>query len=152
MLVWLSIAAAGTVAFLCWNLYRRFAADRLEKFITDRRGTSRMVSAAEFADGNRHMQIALALTNSDLFYENADMQASLDLRFVRDVEYDVRLATGQPVTAGKVLRIRSFSQVFEFVIPDDLVTRWQTALPPRRRNDVLPVNELAVATAAASLS
>jgi hypothetical protein len=150
MLVWLSIAAAGVVAFLCWNLYRRFAVDRLEKFIDGRRATSRMVSAAEFADGSRHLQVALALTNSDLFYENADMQGSLDLRFVREVEYDVGLATGQPVTSGKVLRIRSFSQVFEFVIADDLIPRWQTALPPRRRNEAPSVSELAMRTVSAT--
>jgi hypothetical protein len=107
-----------------------------------------MVSAAEFADGSRHLQIALAVTNWDLFYENADMQGSLDLRFVRDVEYDVSLATGQPVVKGKVLRIRCFSQVFEFVIADDLVTRWQTALPPRRRSESLPaVQELVTPSA-----
>lgn len=65
MLVWLSIAAAGVVVFLCRNLDRRFASDRLEHFIADRRGTSRLASAAEFADGNRHLQIALAVTKSD---------------------------------------------------------------------------------------
>jgi hypothetical protein len=149
MLVWLSIAAAAVVVFLCWNLYHRFAVDRIEKLIDGRRATSRMVSAAEFADGSRHLQIALALTNSDLFYENADTQASLDLRFVREVEYDVSLATGQPVTGGKVLRIRCFSQVFEFVIADDVVSRWQIALPPRR-NEPLPVQGLALSTASAT--
>jgi len=150
MLVWLSIAAAGVAAFLCWNLYRRFAVDRLEKFIAVRRPTSRMVSAAEFADGNRHLQVALAVTSSDLFYENADMQASIDLRFIREIEYDVSLSTGQPVPSGKVLRIRSSSQVFEFVIADNLVLRWQTALPPRGRNESIPVGDLAMRTASAT--
>jgi hypothetical protein len=107
MLVWLSIAAVVIVVLLFWNLYRRFAVDRFERFLDSRRATSRMVSAAEFVDGSRHLQIALALTNSDLFYENADMRASLDLRFVREIEYDASLATGQPVTSGRVLRIRA---------------------------------------------
>ena len=150
MLVWVSIAAVGVLVFLCWNLNRRFAVDRLEKLIDGRRASSRMVSAAELADGNRHMQIALALTSSDLFYENADLEGSLDLRFVREIEYDVSLATGQPVIKGKVLRIRSFSQVFEFVIADALVTRWQAALPPMRRTQSVAINELAMRTASAT--
>jgi hypothetical protein len=149
MLVWLSIAAAAVVVFLCWNLYRRFGVDRVEKFINGRRATSRMVSAAEFVDGSRHLQVALAVTNSDLFYENADMQASLDLRFIREIEYDVRLGTGHSVAGAKVLRLRSASQVFEFVIADACVTRWQTALPPRGRNESLPAADLAMRPASA---
>ena len=132
MLFWLSFAAVVVVAFLCWNLYRRFGADRIEALTNKRRPTSRIVSSGEFVDGNRHLKVALALTNTDLYYENGDMQASLDLRWVREIEYDTRLATGHPVTDGKVLRIRCFSQVFEFVLPNDVVPRWHMMLPPRR--------------------
>ena len=142
MLVWLSIAALGGVVFLCWNLYRRFVASRIGVLLERRRPTSRMVSEGEFVDGNRHLQVALALTTTDLFYENADMQASLDLRWAREIEYDTTLATGQEVTGGKVLRIRCFSQVFEFVLPNDVVARWHMMLPPRQQAE-LPIGELA---------
>jgi hypothetical protein len=59
------------------------------------------------------------------------MQASLDLDFVREIEYDTELATGSAVPGGKVLRLRSDSQTFEFVVPNDTVARWHMMLPPR---------------------
>lgn len=149
MLVWLSVAAVAVVVFLCWNLGRRFAASRVDALMEKRRATSRMVSGGEFVDGNRHLKVALALTSSDLFYENGDMEGSLDLRWVRDVEYDTSLVTGQAVSGGKVLRIRSFSQVFEFVIPEEAVTRWHTMLPPRQQRSFAPETELTSSAAAA---
>lgn len=142
MLLSLSIIAVAVVAFLCWNLSRRMAADRIQALVERRRSSSRMVSDGEFVDGNRRLKVALALTNSDLFYENADMEASLDLRSVREIEYDTGMATGQAIAGGEVLRIRSFSQVFEFVLPHDAAARWHAMLPPRQREEPT-ANELA---------
>lgn len=144
MMFWLSIAAAGVIAVLCWTLYRHVGATRLEALLAKLRLTSRMVSSGEFVDGSRHLKVALALTNTDLIYENADMHASLDLRWVREVEYDTRLATGHPITGGKVLRIRCSSQVFEFVLPNDVVPRWNTMLVPAR--GMMPLDETTLAT------
>ena len=45
------------------------------------------------------------VTKSTLFYENNDMEASVDLQWVSEVEYDDGLATGAPVKGGKVLRL-----------------------------------------------
>ncbi len=132
MLTWLSIVALVAVAFLGWNLYRRFGADRIAELNERRRTTSRMVSRGEFVDGNRHLEVALALTATTFFYENAAMQASLDLQWVREIEYDTELATGSLPPTGRVLRLRSTSQTFEFVIPSDVVARWYMMLPPRR--------------------
>lgn len=143
MVIWFSVIAAGMVLFLAWNLLRRFGASRIEALADKRRPTSRMVSSGEFVDGNRRVKVALALTSTDLFYENADMESSLDLRWVRDIEYDTRLATGHAVAGGKVLRIRCFSQVFEFVLPDDSVVRWHMMLPARRREEPLAGSALA---------
>jgi hypothetical protein len=114
-----------------WNLYGRFGSDRLSEITERRRGTSRMVSRGEFVDGSRHLAVALAMDQSTFFYENADMQASLDLEFVREIEYDTELATGTAIESGKVLRMRSGSQMFEFVLPQDVVPRWHMMLPPR---------------------
>jgi hypothetical protein len=132
MMTYLSIAAVVVVAILGWNLYRRLGTDRIAKFNDKRRAGSRMVSPGEFVDGNRHLPVALAVTQSMFFYENSDMEASLDLQWVREIEYDTQLATGATVDGGKVLRLRCFSQVFEFVIPNDVVARWHLMLPPRR--------------------
>lgn len=131
-MIWLSIVAIFVALFLFWNLYRRFGADRILAFNEKRRASSRLVGRGELVDGNRHLAVALAVTSSTFFYENADMQASIDLQWVREIEYDNELSTGTLVEGGKVLRLRSNSQTFEFVLPTDMVARWHMMLPPRR--------------------
>jgi len=131
MMTWWTMAAIVAVALLGLNLYRRFGTDRIAVFNDRRRAESKIVSRGEFVDGNRHLDVALALTQSTLYYENADMQASIDLDWVREVEYDTELATGLAIEDGRVLRLRSQSQMFEFVLPRELVTRWHLLLPPR---------------------
>jgi hypothetical protein len=132
MMLWLALIAVIAVGFLGWNLYRRFGSDRILAFNEKRRGSSRMVGRGELVDGNRHLQVALAVTQSTFFYENADMEASIDLDWVREIEYDTELSTGTTPAAGKVLRLRSNSQTFEFVLPEEMVARWHMMLPPRR--------------------
>jgi len=131
MMIWLTIAALIAVAALGLNLYRRIGSDRIGNFNERRRASSRMVSRGEFVDGNRHLAVALAVTESTFFYENSDMQASLDLQWVREIEYDTELGTGLVVNGGKVLRMRTSGQTFEFVLPNDVVPRWHMMLPPR---------------------
>jgi hypothetical protein len=132
MMSWLLLGAVVVVGILGWNLYRRFGADRIRLLNDKRRPNSRIVSRGEFVDGNRHLDVALAVTQSTFFYENADMQASLDLDWIREIEYDTELSTGTTPATGKVLRLRSKSQTFEFVLPNDVVARWHMMLPPRR--------------------
>ena len=132
MLPLLVLVAVVVVGFLGWILYRRFGADRIQALNDKRRAASRIVSRGEFVDGNRHLDVALAVTQSTFFYENADMQASLDLDWIREIEYDTELSTGTTPATGKVLRLRSRSQTFEFVLPNDVVPRWHMMLPPRR--------------------
>jgi hypothetical protein len=134
MWVWSSIATAIAVGFLGWILVRRFGVGRLEPFNEQRRATSRMVGRGELVDGNRHIQVALAVTQSTFFYENRDMKASVDLHWVREIEYDTELVTGTTPPSGKVLRLRTSSQTFEFVLPAGTVARWHMMLPPRRPN------------------
>ncbi len=125
----LAVAAAIAVVALIINLYHRFGSDRISVLSEKRRATSRLVSRGEFFDGNRHQPVALALTDSALYYENAELQAWLDLRRVREVQYDTCLSTGQSFDHGQVLRLRGDSQTFEFIVPDDQVTRWHSLLP-----------------------
>lgn len=131
-MVWISLGAALIAAFLAWNLYTRFGADRIEAFNEKRRGTSRIVGRGEFIDGNRHLDVALAMTDSTFFYENADMEGAIDLQWVREVEYDSELATGRAIEQGQVLRLRCYSQTFEFVLANDVARRWTAMLPARR--------------------
>jgi hypothetical protein len=135
MVTLLSMAVLVALAALGWNLYGRMGRSRIAALNDRRRTASRLVSTGTLVDGNRHLPVALALTQSTFFYENSDLEGSLDLEFVREVEYDTELATGLAIASGKVLRLRSDSQTFEFVLPADAVTLWQTMLPPRGSTD-----------------
>jgi hypothetical protein len=133
MMVGLSLIAVVAVALLAKNLFSRFGSDRIAAFNDQRRATSRMVSPGDLVDGNRRVAMALAVSQSTFFYENSETQGSLDLDWVREIEYDNELATGAAVEGGRVLRLRSHSQTFEFILPHDVVARWHMMLPPRRR-------------------
>ena len=63
------------------------------------------------------------------------MQASLDLKWIEEIEYRDELSTGQAVTHGKVMGLRCVSQGFEFILPQDTVRTWQSALPSHRMAD-----------------
>lgn len=147
-MVWITIAALLITAFLAWNLYKRFGADRISALIEKRRATSKLVTTGEFVDGNRHLQVALALTQTTLYYENADMEGSIDLHWVREIDYDNELATGTAPPSGTVLRLRSHSQTFEFVIPADVVPKWHMMLPPRREAEKAAIHPGPVAVSA----
>jgi hypothetical protein len=132
-----SVLAAIVVLFLAWNLYRRFAADHVQVFLDRHRAASRFASRGVLFDGNRHIDVALSLDQNTFFYENRGMQASIDLQWVREVEYDTKLITGAPTAGKKVLRLRSPSQVFEFLLDENVAQKWHLILPQRSRPDVV---------------
>ncbi len=132
MLTWFSIGAVVVVALLARSLFSRFGSDRIAGFMEQRRSASRMVGRGVFVDGNRRLPVAMALTPTTLFYENSDLQAYVELQWVREIEYDTELATGSVVGGSKVMRLRSNSQTFEFIIPNETVPRWHMNLPARR--------------------
>ncbi len=129
--MWFLVLGAA-VALLLTALFKRLASDRIEAFSASRRGSAQLVSRGELVDGRRHLTVALALTESSFIYENSDMEASLDRKWIQEVEYENELSTGQPVGEGKVLRLRCYSKSFEFVLPRDVVREWQSILPPHR--------------------
>jgi hypothetical protein len=149
MLTWLSIAAAGLVLLLCRDLVRRLRTDRIDALAEKRRAGSLVVSRGEFVDGNRRIAVAMALTKRTLFYENDDLEASLELHWVGEVEYDTRLGTGTSIEEGEVLRLRCYSQGFEFILPADAVMRWQTVLPAHRAMPDAAGKEIALQVATA---
>ena len=126
------LVAAVVAAVVITLLFRRRAKEQLDTFTERRRGSAQMVGQGELVDGNRHMQVALALTDSAFIYENTDIEAFLERKWIQEVEWENELSTGQSIGAGKVLRLRCFSRTFEFVIPPEAVGQWQTALPPQQ--------------------
>jgi len=134
MLTWLTIGIAlAAVVYLGRNLARRFASDRIQQLMDRRRASSRLISRGELIDGSRHLPVALALDAATLYYESADLQASLDLQWIEEVEYDGDVVTGHSIGAGRILTLRCYSQAFEFLIPVDALPRWQEVLPAHRR-------------------
>jgi hypothetical protein len=131
MLTWLSLAAAAAVLFLCRSLMRRFGADTIQALMEKRRDGSLMVTRGDFVDGDRRTDVAMALTKRTLFYENQDMEASLDLHWVSEVEYDNCVRTGGSSGDARVLRLRCYSRCFEFIVPAQALPGWQEMLPAR---------------------
>jgi hypothetical protein len=105
--------------------------DLVEEYVKRRSAGSRVCSRADLVEGIERIPVALALTDDTIYYENPDLQASLELRRIDEVEYDDETATGHGVT-GKALRLRSHGHTFEFVLDSETARKWEMALPPHR--------------------
>ena len=126
------LVALVAVAVLMSMLRKRTIADGVAVYSDRRRDSSRLVSAGEYVDGSRRLPVALALTDLSFYYENSDMQASLERQWIHEVEYDDELTTGQSIGDDTVLRLRCFSQKFEFLLAPATVGQWKEALPPHQ--------------------
>jgi hypothetical protein len=126
-----TIAGLAVLAALIWILMQMRSKDLLEEKMARRRTSSRLVSRADLVEGMERIPVALALTNEAIFYENPDIDASLDLKQIEEVEYDNETATGQ-VLDGNALRLRSHGHTFEFVLDPDSTGKWRAMLPARR--------------------
>jgi hypothetical protein len=120
------------VAVLAVVYLKLRAKDTIDAALAKHRGSSKLVSRAEYVEGAEKIPVALALTDSSFFYENADLEASFDLDRLDEIEYDDDLATGAKLHAGcGVLRLRSHGATFEFVLEKGDCAKWEAALPRR---------------------
>jgi hypothetical protein len=127
-----TVAGIVALAILIWLFIRARSSDQIEEFLAKRRANSKIATRAEFVEGLERMPVALALSDAGLSYENHDLQASLDLNRLEEVEYDDELVTGKEIEDAKVLRIRSHGQTFEFILDKGTADRWIAALPAKR--------------------
>jgi hypothetical protein len=127
----LTIAGLVVLAVLIWFFIRTRSRDLIEEKMAKRRTSARLVSRADFIEGRDRIPVSLALTNESICYENPDLDASLDLQQIDEVEYDDETSTGQ-VLDGKALRLRAHGHTFEFVLDPDSTGKWKAILPPRR--------------------
>ncbi|MFA6955137.1 MAG: hypothetical protein WC538_04610 [Thermoanaerobaculia bacterium] len=134
---WMLFIELPLIAILVWLLAKVHAAGLLSDLVNGRRASSRIVGRGELIDGSRHIPVALALSDSTFFYENDDMKASLGLQYIREVGYESESSSGSSVEGGKILRFRCLSQMFEFLIRDDEVARWEAVLPARRDEELV---------------
>lgn len=116
---------------LIWLFLKTRSKDLLDEKMERRRASARLVSRADLLEGRERIPVALALTNDAICYENPDIDASLDLLQIDEIEYDDETATGQ-VLDGKALRLRSHGHTFEFVLDPDATGKWKAMLPARR--------------------
>jgi hypothetical protein len=128
-----TMTAAGVVvlAILIWIYFRLRSKDHVEQVLAKHRASARVCSRACLLEGMEQIPVALALTAESINYENRDLQASIDLSVIEEVEYDDETATGHTM-AGKVLRLRAHNHVFEFTLDLAAAKQWETALPARR--------------------
>ncbi|SRR6266508_841167 len=125
----LTVVGIVVLAALVWVLLRMRLRDHLDELMAKRRGNCRIVSRADFVEGLERIPVALALTDDAIHYENPDLQATMELRHIEEVEYDDETATGQTVV-GKALRLRSHGHTFEFIMDAATAKQWVPLLPP----------------------
>lgn len=118
------------VALIWFFVYLR-GKDRVEEVLSKHRGSARVCSRACLLEGMEEIPVALVLTADTIYYENSDLQASIELPLIEEIEYDDETATGHTVP-GKVLRLRAHNHVFEFTLDLPSAKQWEAALPARR--------------------
>jgi hypothetical protein len=133
----MTAVGAAVLLFLVWLFAKTRSKDRLDGMMKQRASGSRLVTRAEYVESLAHIPVSLALSDSTIFYENGDMQASIDLDRVDEIEYDDELATGQAIAHGKALRLRSHGHTFEFLIDAASAQKWSTILPPKHFDDAI---------------
>src|ERR1051325_7839528 len=123
------VGAVVLVALLVIFLRVR-AQDQLEAIINQKKSSSRLVTRAQFVEGLERIPVALSLASDAVNYENPDLQASLSLDVIDEIEYDDETATGHTVV-GKTLRLRSHGHTFEFILDSATARQWSELLAPR---------------------
>lgn len=131
----ITVVGLAVVIILFVVLRKRHSQDVVDKMLAKRKASSRMTGRADFVQGLLRLPVALALTETQFFYENADFQGQFELGRIDEIEYDDELATGKAVQDGRVLRLRSHGQTFEFVVPRAEAESWSSAMPVRRLSD-----------------
>ena len=89
---------------------------------------STLSSPAKLIDGAQDIPVALSLRAGRVRFENADIDASIDVRDIDEIEYGSDLMTGG-IADRAVLRLHSHGRAFEFVLDVAAAERWCRQLP-----------------------
>lgn len=127
-------ALAAVIALTLWYLRSR-QQDQFGLLIAKRRATATIVSPAHLIDGSNHIPVALALEKQQISYENSDLDATLDLDQIDEVEYGSDLVNGGTANKGSVLRLRAHGRAIEFLLDTVSAEQWSLRLPPHRMNE-----------------
>lgn len=116
-------------------LYLKFRSNDVLQEILKKRAGAKVSAVGSFVEGAGQVPVAVSLTDSSFFYENGDMEARLDLERVDEVEYDDELSTAREVKEGRVMRLRSHGQTFEFIFDEKTAERFSSFLPPHKMGE-----------------
>src|ERR1043166_6798265 len=75
----LTVVGLVALAVLVWVFVRMRAKDHIEEVMAKRRGSCKLVSRADFLEGLEKIPVSLAPSDDSLYYENLDLQATLEL-------------------------------------------------------------------------
>ena len=132
----ITVVGLVVLAGLVWLFLRTRQQDLIADILAKRKGSSKLVARAEYVEGMQKFQVALSLTDTAIYYQNPDLDASFDLKDIEEVEYDDELATGRAVTHGcRALRLRSHGHTFEFILQPADCQQWMAALPAHHADE-----------------
>ncbi len=131
MNILLIITTALVLVALSFWYARLRASDRILAIMTRRGPISILASRAQLIDGPNHIPVVLSLGDSQIAYENADLDATIDMGQIDEVEYGSDLVTGG-IADGAILRLRAHGRAFEFVLESAAASLWSSRLPPHR--------------------
>ena len=132
----ITVVGLVVLAGLVWLFMRTRQQDLIADIMAKRKGSSKLVARAEYNEGMQKFPVALSLTDTAIYYQNPDMDASFELKDIEEIEYDDELATGRSVPHGcRALRLRSHGHTFEFILQPADCTQWMAALPPHRADE-----------------
>jgi hypothetical protein len=133
MLSTVTVVGVVVLVVLVWLLVRARSKDHIAELMARRAASSKIVSRADYVEVMERMPVALSLSDDSLYYENADLQASFELKNIEEIEYDDELATGKSIEHGyRALRLRSHGATFEFILDPIDCQKWAASLPARR--------------------
>ena len=129
----LNVVGIIVLAVLVFSYIRLRNRDKFDEIIRKRKG-AKLIDRAEFIEGPSQFPVVLSLTDREIFYENMELAAHLDLERIEEVEYADELSTGRDAH-GKVLRLRSHGHTFEFVLDPKSAPKWSEHLPVHHFDD-----------------
>lgn len=136
-LAMVTIGGAVVLAVLVVVFLKVRQRDLLSAIMEKRRASSTLVSRGDYVEGAETIPVALALTPDTFYYENTDMESSLDLNRIDEIEYSDELMTGKNHGDDcRVLRLRSHGTAFEFLVDKSESKKWESVLPQRTLGNV----------------
>ncbi len=129
------VVSVIVIAAIIWLIQRQRASSSIDKFMQKRKGESILSHRAVFMEGREKLAVALTLTDKTVFYENQDFEARLDITQIDEVEYDDETMTGLSQDGHRILRLRSHSHTFEFILPNAQIKQWEEHLSPHHLDE-----------------